>query len=84
MILGMGGEWKGTYAIFVVVDMFSKLTKFALTQINAIVARMAKLFFDMWVQHNGILEVIVNNRNAKIRVKILDVVNEEGMHEAKI
>jgi hypothetical protein len=84
MFLGMRGEWKGTYAIFVVVDMFSKLAKFALTQINAIVAGMAKMFFDLWVQHNGILEVIMNNRNVKIHVKILDVVNEEGMHEAKI
>jgi hypothetical protein len=75
---------EGDFALFMMVDMFSKLAKFALTQINAIVAGMAKLFFDMWVQHNGILEVIVNNRNVKIHVKILDVVNEEGMHEAKI
>ncbi len=84
MFLGMGGEWKGTYAIFVVVDMFSKWAKFAMTQINAIVEGMAKLLFDMWVQHNGIPEVIVNNRDVKIHVKILNVVNEEGMHETKI
>jgi hypothetical protein len=55
-----------------------------MTQINAIVEGMAKLLFDMWVQHNGIPEVIVNNRDVKIHVKILNVVNEEGMHETKI
>jgi len=42
-------EWKRTDAIFVVVDRFSKLVKFAPTQTNAMVVGMAKLFFDMWV-----------------------------------
>jgi hypothetical protein len=42
-------EWEGMGANFVVVDRFSKLIKFALTQINAIVAGMVKLFFNMWV-----------------------------------
>ncbi len=54
-------KWEGTDAIFVVVDIFLKLIKFTLTQINVIVAGMVKLFFDMWVQHNGILEVIMND-----------------------
>jgi hypothetical protein len=49
-------------AIFVVVDKFSKLVKFALNQINVtVVAGMAKLFFDMSVQHNGMLKVIVSD-----------------------
>jgi hypothetical protein len=42
-------EWEGRDAIFVVVDIFLKLVKFAPTQINVIVLGMAKLFFDMWV-----------------------------------
>jgi hypothetical protein len=42
-------KWEGMNAIFVVVDKFSKLVKFALTQTNAIITGMAKLFFDMWV-----------------------------------
>jgi hypothetical protein len=42
-------KWEGIDAIFVVVDMFSKLAKFALTQTNATMTRMAKPFFDMWV-----------------------------------
>jgi hypothetical protein len=40
-------------AIFVMVNRFSKLVKFTSTQTNAMTIKMAKLFFDMWVQHNG-------------------------------
>jgi len=47
------------------VDKFFKLTKFALTQTNTIATRMMKLFFDMWVQHSGMMEVIVNDRDVK-------------------
>jgi hypothetical protein len=47
---------KGMDAIFVVVDMFLKLVKFAPTQTNTTVVGMAKLFFDMWVQHNNMLD----------------------------
>jgi hypothetical protein len=54
-------KWERMDAIFVVVDRFSKLVKFALIKINTTVIRMAKLFFDMWVQHNGMLEVIIND-----------------------
>ncbi len=58
-------EWEGTDAIFVVVDKFSKLVKFAPTQTNAMVVGMAKLFFDMWVWHNGMTKVIVNDWDVK-------------------
>jgi hypothetical protein len=54
-------KWEVMDAIFVVVDKFSKLTKFTPTQINTMAARMAKLFFNMWVQHNGMLEVIMSD-----------------------
>ncbi len=44
-----------------VVDRLFKLVKFALIQTNIIAARMTKLFFNMWVHHNGMMEVIVND-----------------------
>jgi hypothetical protein len=52
-------EWERINAIFMVVDKFSKLAKFALTQINTTTTGTTKLIFDMWVRHNGMLEVIV-------------------------
>ncbi len=58
-------EWEGMDANVVVVDRFSKLIKFALTQINAIVVGMVKLFFNMWVWHKGMPEVIVNDYDVK-------------------
>jgi hypothetical protein len=54
-------RWKGTDAIFVVVNRFSKLAKIALTQINATTASTTILFFDMWVRHNGIPKVIISD-----------------------
>jgi hypothetical protein len=42
-------KWDEMDAIFVVVNMFLKFVKFALTKTNTMVAGMAKLFFDMWV-----------------------------------
>ncbi len=62
-------EWKGIDAIFVVVDKFLKLAKFAPTQINATTMGTTKLFFDMWVWHNGMTEVIVNYRNVKFKLE---------------
>ncbi len=58
-----------------VVNRFSKLAKFALSQTNATATGMAKLFFNMWVWHNGMLEVIMNDWDV-VHVSILDVVNE--------
>jgi hypothetical protein len=46
--------------IFVVVNRFFKLIKFTLTQTNITIARTTKLFFDIWIQHNGMMEVIMN------------------------
>jgi hypothetical protein len=62
-------EWEGTDAIFVVVDKFSKLVKFALTQTNAIMVGTTKLFFDMWDWHNGMLEVILSDWDVKFMSK---------------
>ncbi len=62
-------EWEGTDAIFVVVNKFSKLAKFVSTQTNTTMARIAKLFFNMWVWHNGMSEVIVNDRDVKFMLK---------------
>ncbi len=62
-------KWKGMDTIFVLVDRFYKLIKFALIQTNTIATRMTKLFFDMWVQHNGMMEVIVNDWDVKFTSK---------------
>jgi hypothetical protein len=62
-------EWEGTNAIFMVVDKFSKLAKFALTQTNFVVVGTTKLFFNMWVWHNGMLEVILNDWDLKFTLK---------------
>jgi hypothetical protein len=53
----------------VVVNKFSKSAKFTWAQINATVVGMAKLFFDMWVQHNGMPKVIVSDRDVKFMSK---------------
>jgi len=62
-------KWEGTNAILVVVDMFSKLTKFALTQTNAIMVGTTKLFFNIWVWHNGMMEVIISDWDVKFTSK---------------
>ncbi len=63
-------EWEVTNAIFVVVDRFLKLTKFTPTQTNNTVVGTAKLFFDMWVQHNGMPKVIVNDQDVKFKSEL--------------
>ncbi len=63
-------EWEGMNAIFVAVDKFLKLMKFAPTQTNAITVGMTKLFFNMWVWHNGMLTVTVNDWDVKFTSKI--------------
>jgi hypothetical protein len=42
-------EWERMNAIFVMVNKFLKLAKFAPTQTNATTVGTTKLFFDMWV-----------------------------------
>jgi hypothetical protein len=49
--------------------MFPKLVKFTLTQTNTMVTGMAKLFFNMWVQHHGMPKVIVSDRDVKFTSK---------------
>jgi hypothetical protein len=44
----------------VVVDKFSKLAKFGATNITTTMIKTTKLFFDIWVKHNGMLEVIMS------------------------
>jgi len=62
-------KWEGMDAIFVVVDRFFKLPKFTSTHTNATMVGTTKLFFDMWVQHYGMLEVIVNDQDVKFMSK---------------
>jgi len=44
---------------------FSKLAKFGTTEIIATTMEITTLFFDMWVRHHGMLEVIISDRGAK-------------------
>jgi hypothetical protein len=53
----------------VVVDGFSKLVKFAQIQTNAMVTRITKLFFKMWVWHNGMPKVIMNDQDVKFMLE---------------
>jgi hypothetical protein len=62
-------EWERTNVIFVVVHMFLKLVKFVSTQTNTTAARRTKLFFDVWVRHNGMLEVIISDQDMKFMSK---------------
>jgi hypothetical protein len=70
-------EWEGMDAIFVVVNR-PKLTKFVLIQTNPTMARMVKLLFDVWVRHNNMLEVIVNDQDvkfiSKFRILLIKIV----------
>jgi hypothetical protein len=45
----------------VVVDKFSKFTKFEPTKTIATMMDTTRLFFHMWEMHNGMVEVIVND-----------------------
>jgi hypothetical protein len=62
-------EWEGMDAILMVVDSFLKLTKFALAQTNAMVVGITKFFYEMWVRHKGMLEVIVSECDMKLTLE---------------
>jgi hypothetical protein len=53
------------YVILMVVDQFFKLAKMALMKMTMIIFDSMKLFFDMWVRHHGMLQFIINDRDAK-------------------
>jgi hypothetical protein len=46
-------KWNGMDAILVVIDQFCKLAKMVPTKIVVTTFDLAKLFFDMWVNHLG-------------------------------
>jgi hypothetical protein len=77
-------KWEGMDDIFVVVDMFSKLTKFTLTHTNATMAGTTKLFFDMWVRHNGMSKVIVNDRDVKFMSKFWMLLMKKAKKKLKL
>jgi len=58
-------EWIGMDAILVVVNRFSKLVKMAPTKMIVTTFNSAKLFFNMWVRHHGMPQLIISDRNAK-------------------
>jgi len=58
-------KWNGMDAILMVVDQFSKLAKVVPTQIIITTFNLAKLLFIIWVKHHKMLQLIVNNKDAK-------------------
>jgi hypothetical protein len=61
-------KWNGMDAILVVVNWFSKLAKMVPTKTTATTFDLKKLFFDMWVRHHGMPQLIINDRNTKFMV----------------
>jgi len=57
--------WEEKDTILVVVDRFSKLAKFGTTKTIATMAKITTLFFNMWIRHHGMLEVIISDWNVK-------------------
>jgi len=58
--------WQGNDAILVVVvDQLSKLAKFMPTKATLMIIYMVTLFFEMWVTHNNMLEVIISDYDTK-------------------
>jgi hypothetical protein len=58
--------WQGNDAILVVVvDQLSKLAKFMSTKATLMIIYMVTLFFEMWVTHNNMLEVIISDYDTK-------------------
>lgn len=62
-------EWQEKDTIMVVVDRFSKLAKFGPIKITTTITKTTKLFFDMWVKHNGMLEVIMSDHDKKFTLE---------------
>jgi hypothetical protein len=55
--------------ILLVVDSFSKVTKFGPTKTTTTIAETTTLFFNMWVKHHGMPKVIVSDRDAKFALE---------------
>jgi hypothetical protein len=61
-------KWNGMDAIFMIVDLFSKLAKVDPSKIIITTFDLMKLLFDMWVKHHKMLQFIVSNKDAKFTV----------------
>ena len=58
-------ESRGSDAIFVVVDRFSKLARMEPTKGTATAFETAVLFFNVWWRHHGLPKAIVSDRDPK-------------------
>jgi hypothetical protein len=58
-------EWQRKYAILAMVNKFSELAKFGPIKTTTIMILTANMFFDMWVRHHDILEVIISDHGGK-------------------
>lgn len=62
-------EWQEKDAILVVINKFSKLAKFGVFETIAVTMEITKLFLNMWVKHNGMLNVIINGYGEKFMLE---------------
>jgi hypothetical protein len=71
---------QGNDAILVVVVDQSKLAKFMPTKATLMIIYMITLFFEMWVTHNNMLEVIMNDYD----IKLFESVDEQVKTYVKV
>jgi len=69
--------------ILVVVDRFSKLAMFGTTKTTATIVKTSTLFFDMWVRHHGMPEVIVSDRDAKFALEFRTLLMKKARTKLK-
>jgi hypothetical protein len=58
-------EWQRKYAILAMINKFSKLAKFGPIKTTTTTILTTNMFFNMWVRHHNILEVIVSDHDGK-------------------
>jgi hypothetical protein len=61
--------WEKKDVILVVIDRFSKVAKFGPTKTTTTTVETTTLFFNMWVRHHGMPEVIISDQDVKFIVE---------------
>jgi hypothetical protein len=58
-------KWQKKYAILAMINKFSTLAKFGPIKTTTTTILTTNMFFNMWVRHHDILEVIVSDHDGK-------------------